>query len=179
MPSIFIDANVLYSIFLTDLLLTLAQQTGMGVYWSERVSEEWMSALLEKRLDLKPEERLFQMNQAFPDALVEGYEHLMPTLSLPDPRDVHVLAAAIHCQAERIITFNLRDFPKKTLQPYGLFAQHPDVFLLKMEKALATMEKQREKMQKPQISREQYYQSLLKHQLLQTGAKYKEIFGLV
>jgi hypothetical protein len=40
-----------------------------------------------------------------------------------------VLAAAIHCGAQEIVTFNLRDFPEAVLQPYGIRAVHPDVLL--------------------------------------------------
>lgn len=45
------------------------------------------------------------------DALVVGHESLYPALNLPDPDDVHVLAAAIRSNAEVIVTFNLKDFP--------------------------------------------------------------------
>jgi hypothetical protein len=61
---------------------------------------------------------------------VTGYEYLIPSLRLPDADDLHVLAAAIHCGAEIIVTFNLRDFPSQTLQAYGLEARHPDDFVL-------------------------------------------------
>jgi hypothetical protein len=52
------------------------------------------------------------MNSAVLDCLVTGFEPLEPGLTaLPDPDDRHVLAAAIHCGAQEIVTFNLRDFP--------------------------------------------------------------------
>ena len=41
-----------------------------------------------------------------PDCLVTGYEPLISTLTLPDPDDRHVLAAAIHGGATSIVTFN-------------------------------------------------------------------------
>ncbi len=50
------------------------------------------------------------MNEAVPDSLVEGYQDLIAGLRLPDEDDRHVLAAAIHCNASAIITFNLKDF---------------------------------------------------------------------
>jgi hypothetical protein len=49
--------------------------------------------------------------------------------SLPDPRDRHVLAAAIHCHADEIVTFNVRDFPDAVLKPYCIGAVHPDAFI--------------------------------------------------
>ena len=69
------------------------------------------------------------MNVHLRDALVTGYESLMPTLTLPDADDRHVLAAAIHAQADVILTFNHRDFPAATLAAYGLETRAPDEFL--------------------------------------------------
>jgi hypothetical protein len=43
-----------------------------------------------------------------------------------------VIAAAIACKAQRIVTFNLKDFPDATLKPLGMSAIHPDDFILEM-----------------------------------------------
>jgi hypothetical protein len=69
------------------------------------------------------------MDQAVPDCLVTGYEGLIDTVSLPDPGDRHVLAAAIRSQAGVIVTYNLKDFPAEGIAPYGIEAQHPDEFV--------------------------------------------------
>lgn len=66
------------------------------------------------------------MNEAIRDVRVTGYDELIPSLQLPDPDDRHVLAAAIRCSAQTIVTQNVRDFPKETLAKYGIEAQHPD-----------------------------------------------------
>ena len=63
------------------------------------------------------------------DALVVGYESLIGGLVLPDPQDRHVLAAAIHCGADAIVTYNLKDFPIANLAPFGIEGQHPDDFV--------------------------------------------------
>lgn len=52
------------------------------------------------------------------------------SLTLPDPGDRHVLAAAIHANAEVILTCNLADFPAETLARSNIEAQHPDDFLV-------------------------------------------------
>ena len=71
-----------------------------GVYrakWSKDIHEEWMSNLLINRPDLtraQLERTRELMDKNAPDALVTGYESLIPSLSLPDEGDRHVLAAA-------------------------------------------------------------------------------------
>ncbi len=100
--------------------------------WTDEIHDEWTRNLIENRPDLSPEKlaRTRQlMNAAVPDCLVSGYEAITPGLSLPDPDDNHVLAAAIRAAASAIITFNLRDFPDAALAPYAIEAQHPDEFI--------------------------------------------------
>ena len=69
------------------------------------------------------------MNASVMDCLVDGYQQLVPALTLPDPDDRHVLAAAIVASADSIITFNIKDFPPNALEPYGIEVQHPDDFI--------------------------------------------------
>lgn len=57
------------------------------------------------------------MNRAFPEANIEGHEHLIHELILPDPNDRHILAAAISCRASHIVTFNTKDFAVQELIP--------------------------------------------------------------
>ncbi len=72
------------------------------------------------------------MNSIRPRTLVSGYEAIIDTLTLPDPNDRHVLAAAIHARAGTIVTFNLKDFPAPALAPYGIIATAPDDFMLEL-----------------------------------------------
>jgi hypothetical protein len=65
-------------------------------------------------------------------ALVTGYEKLIHGLSLPDENDRHVLAAAIHAGASVIVTTNLKDFPLSRIRKFGIRAQPPDEFLLRL-----------------------------------------------
>jgi hypothetical protein len=101
--------------------------------WSDAVHDEWINALLKNRPDLsrvKLERTRMLMDKHADDARVTGYENLMAGLTLPDPKDRHVLAAAICGRADVIVTTNLRDFPIASLSPFGIEAQHPDEFIL-------------------------------------------------
>ena len=69
------------------------------------------------------------MCEAVADCLVTGHEPLIEGLVLPDPDDRRVLAAAIRCHAQVIVTQNLKDFPQDLLEPFGIEAQHPDLFV--------------------------------------------------
>jgi hypothetical protein len=126
------DACVLYPAPLRDLLMHLAVSGLYRARWSERIHDEWMRNVLANRPDLVREnlERTRNlMDASVPDCLVAGCEGLEARLTLPDPDDRHVLAAAILCQAGTIVTFNLKDFPAEVLEPLGIKAQHPDEFI--------------------------------------------------
>jgi hypothetical protein len=65
------------------------------------------------------------MERAFPEAEVTGYEPLVVGMH-NDPKDRHVVAAAVKAGAQVIVTMNLRDFQGL---PDGVEAQSPDEFL--------------------------------------------------
>ena len=50
------------------------------------------------------QKRMADMNTAFPDARIEGWERLVGSVVLPDPDDRHVVAAAIRGRADVIVT---------------------------------------------------------------------------
>lgn len=69
------------------------------------------------------------MKLHFEDAEVTGYKGLIPAMT-NNPKDRHVLAAAITGGADVIVTYNLRHFPPRSRDPYNIDAQRPDEFLL-------------------------------------------------
>lgn len=130
-PHVVIDANLLYPFHLRNLLVQLGVDAVIAPRWTARIHAEWIGNLV--AAGRAPEERLLLtlglMNSALPEAEVRGWEAYMAGLTLPDPDDRHVLAAALAAGAETILTMNLRDFPASALAPHGVVAVHPDDFL--------------------------------------------------
>lgn len=96
------DACVLYPAPLRDLLMRLALTDLFQARWTDRIHDEWTRNVLGNRPDITPESlaRCRQlMDEHVPGCLVTGYEALISTLTLPDPDDRHVLAAAVHGRA--------------------------------------------------------------------------------
>jgi hypothetical protein len=136
--SALLDTCVLVPSRARDVLLEVASTGAYRPLWSSEILAELdrtLRLLLGKR-GVSPEEtdayltRLFrQMETAFPDALVTGWESLAETVQLPDPDDRHVVAAARVGRADVIVTDNLADFPPAAL-PAPLTRQSLDEFLL-------------------------------------------------
>jgi hypothetical protein len=108
------------------------------------------------------------MDAAVPGALVEGYERHVARLRLPDPDDRHVLAAAIEAEADFIVTFNAKDFPRRIVSTYGIDVRRPDVFVLELllgddpEAVFAAVRAHRAALRNPPFTVEQYLESLSK-----------------
>ena len=128
-PVVVYDANVLYPAHLRDLLMRLAVEGLVRAHWSDQIHKEWMRNVHVDYPDVTWEDLEYtrsEMDRALPDACVHGHQSLVGDLTLPDPDDRHVLAAAIHAGADYIATFNLSDFPERRLAPHGLEALSPD-----------------------------------------------------
>ncbi len=180
------DACILYPEMLRSFLMYLATGGEYRARWTAEIRKEWKQAVLRQRPDLDPakiERTADLMEQVVDDALVTGYEKLIEGLQLPDPNDRHVLAAAIRCGADVIVTMNLKDFPPEALSPYGIEAQHPDEFVenlfdLDQASVLAAAQKHRRALKNPPHSVEEYLEGLRRQGLVQT-AKLLEPFALL
>lgn len=78
-----------------------------------------------------------------------------PSIELPDPDDRHVVAAAIAGHAGTIVSFNLKDFPREAVAPFGIDIRHPDEFVmnqLQLQKlpALSAIRKMRARRTNPE-----------------------------
>lgn len=106
-----LDTNVIYPIEIRDLLFWFAYYDLYTPKWSKHIFDEWKDVMIRNGVSLEEaSKRANKANLAFPDALVTNYEGLIGNLDLPDPKDCHVLAAAIKTNANIIVTNNLKDF---------------------------------------------------------------------
>ncbi|WP_244188216.1 PIN domain-containing protein [Streptomyces regalis] len=97
--------------------------------WSADILQELARNLTERVQPDAVKRLIVLMESAFPESSVVGYGGLVPAMG-NDPKDRHVLAAAIKGEADVVVTRNLRDFPQDTVRPYGIEVLHPDEFLL-------------------------------------------------
>ena len=173
-----LDACVLYSALLRDFLLRLAEGGLFEPFWSDEINDEWLRSLLRNRPELNPEKlkrTRRNMDTRFPDSLIRGHEPIIPTLSLPDQNDRHVLAVAIRAKAKHIVTFNLTDFPKSVLTPYQVEAILPDDFALHVieydtDAFIETIAKHRSALTRPPKTVNEYLTTLEKQGLPKTVA---------
>ena len=181
------DANILYPAPLRDLFIRLAQAGLVQAKWTEAIHAEWMRNVLRDRPDLLPE-RLARtkalMDEAVRDCVVTDHETLISSLTLPDPDDRHVLAAAIHAGASVIITCNLKDFPVDVLAQYDIEPLHPDDYLSDLFDAatnlvVATVRRQRESLRNPTKTAEELLATFENQGLTQFVARLRPCSALL
>ena len=126
-----LDACVLIPMPLADTLLRLA--SGRRLYlpkWTDQIMTE-VNRNLAGNFGLTRNQVVYresEIRRHFPEAWVEGHEDLISTMT-NHPKDRHVLAAAVRCNAKVIVTHNVKDFPRTALEPYSITAMGPSTFL--------------------------------------------------
>jgi predicted nucleic acid-binding protein len=150
------DANILYPAAQRDLLIRLAQVGLFRGRWTEQILDEMQNAIVRRQPELidKLARTRQLMCEGVKDCLVTGYEPLIDALELPDTNDRHVLAAAIRCGAQVIVTNNVTDFPADQLDEYSIEAQTADEFLvhlvdLRPALVAATLQRQADSLRHP------------------------------
>ena len=151
--------------------------------WTDEIHDEWTRNVLVNRPDISSASlarcrRLMDLH--VPDCLITGYESLIPTLTLPDAGDRHVLAAAIHGDAGLIITFNLSDFPASILGQFHIEAIHPDEFIARLwdehsDAVLRAVSLHRASLKRPAKSAAEYLATLAQCQLPETAARLRPL----
>ena len=116
--SVVLDACALVGAGLRDTLLRLAEVPALyAPRWTEGKTVEQTRHLAQ------------QLWASFPETWVQDYRDLIPALSNHE-KDRHVLAAAVRCGAQSIVTFNTRHFPSETLHAFDIEILHPVEFLI-------------------------------------------------
>lgn len=127
-----LDTNVLYPVIIRDILFWFAYFDMFTPAWSKHIFNEWEEVIRRKKPKLT-DEQISQLvnkaNIAFPFAEVKNYQSLIKQLTLKDPDDCHVLAAAIKINANIIVTQNLQDFPEEYLSTFNIDVKNPDDFI--------------------------------------------------
>lgn len=126
-----LDACVLFPTVLREILLGAAAEGLYQPVWNPRVLEEWARATRKLGPGAEDQARaeILSMKRHFPRAEVPEAPAVALRLHLPDENDLHVLAAAVACGADGIVTVNAQDFPKHVLAAEGLERRDPDGFL--------------------------------------------------
>jgi predicted nucleic acid-binding protein len=185
MTTAVLDACVLYAAALRDLFMHLTVRFVFQPKWTEEIHAEWIENVLEHGPGLaraRLERARTLMDQWARDWHVPDHMALIPTLSLPDPDDRHVLAAAIAGEVPCIVTFDLSHFPEAALAPHGIRARHPDEFACDLlrespEAFLAAVRTHRASLKHPPKSAEEYLATLSACGLPRTAAGLAEHLG--
>lgn len=186
--SALIDACALHPFAVADALMSVYRERLCQIKWTRHIEEEWLRSVTRDRPELgeRLPRRRDMMRLAVTDWEVpaDAYEPLMPALRLPDPNDVHVLAAAIAGHVDCIVTFNLRDFPLKDLQAHGLVAIHPDDFLIDQWEldevaAMRAFRAMRARRRKPPISPEEFVEMFERNGLAATAVRLRTVIDFI
>lgn len=114
-----------------DTLLRLAEPPALyEPRWTAEILAE-MTRTLVVRFGKAQQKALYReaaMRDFFPDSIVENYEPLVGRMT-NHPRDRHVLAAAVACRADYLVTFNLRHFPAQSVDAHQMTVVGPSRFL--------------------------------------------------
>lgn len=146
---VLLDANVMYPFRTRDVLFTFAQQGLFRARFTEQIIDEWTGSLIRNKPEMRESvlEQAAVVRNVFRECFVTGYEPLVEGLDLPDPEDRHVLAAAIKCSAQIIVTENQKDFPQEALEAHDIevmgaddvLANTFDLFPIEGARALRTV----------------------------------------
>jgi len=153
-----------------------------GVGGVEDVQDEWSGRLLARRPEIGQQltrtKKLMDLH--IPEGRVTGYSAYTAKITLPDPNDRHVLAAAVKCGAKLLLTENVKDFPESALTPFSLKACTTDSFLRELAETrpadlLDAVAEILNRLKNPPVTLEEYTARLTKIGLPNTSKMVREI----
>lgn len=129
--SALLDTCVLYPQYLRDTMLCLSEAGLFRPLWSPEILGELRRNLVGTAglPEAAVDRTIAIMREHFDDAEISGHEGRSSAMTC-DPKDRHVLAAAVHGGADLLVTHNTRDFPPASTADYPLTLTTPDDFLL-------------------------------------------------
>jgi predicted nucleic acid-binding protein len=138
-----IDADTLYRRHARNLLVWHALEGLFQLHWSRRILDETRRNLL-PAVTLVPQGQATKvdhiLNRVTEAIYLSGAGAEVPEVKIApierdmtnDPKDRHVLAAAVACSADTIVTTNTKDFPPTATAAHGITAKSPDEFLVSL-----------------------------------------------
>lgn len=144
-PVVFLDANILIPEYLRSTFLELSEAGLLQANWSEGVLVETRRNLIDPegrfRLDAGRVDRMLKlMRSHFPQALVHGYEKLVPQfVGRTDAEDEHVAAGALRRskavyggEPVVLVTSNVTDLPQSAFAGTRVRVARPGRFLAEL-----------------------------------------------
>ena len=183
-----LDACVLYQLAIADSLMSIAVTGLFAAKWTKKIEEEWIGSLEKNRPELKGRlgSRRDDMREAVPDWEIPevAWNSIAGSLNLPDPKDAHVLAAAIAGHADCIVTRNHQDFPPSIMAVHGIDILDPDEFIVNQwdldnVPVMAAFKGMRARRKKPTETVEDFAQTLERNGLPATAQKIREAAALI
>lgn len=187
------DACVLVPPLVRNLILSLAEAQLYRLRWSMRILDEFERGFVRDvsrhgrdGAETAATKARDAMMRAFPEAVVEGHEHLEAALqALPDPDDRHIVAAALHAGAAQIITNNLVHFPVDVMRQLQIDVRSADDFIadtldLPMDSSTALLAVRRmlERLGRPELTPAELLIRMERNGLGQTAAHLASRQGL-
>jgi hypothetical protein len=129
--TVLLDANILAESAISDLFLRLSEEPRLICpKWTHEIWDETHRTLINKLNwpEATAASRIQAAQEAFPEALIEDFEGFVDKCT-NDPKDRHILAAAIRAKVETIVTMNVMHFKPEDLEPWGVTASHPGDYL--------------------------------------------------
>lgn len=125
-----LDANVLFPLYVREVLLRLASDGIFSPIWSQEILDEATRNLIHENLMTVEQAAKFEaiLKDLYPEAMVEVPVELVEKMT-NHPKDRHVLATAVVGKAEIIVTDNLKDFQDRDLLTWNVVAKSSGEFL--------------------------------------------------
>ena len=170
-PVVFLDANILIPEYLRSIFLELSEAGLLQTNWSEGVLDETRRNLIDPDgrfgLDAVRVDRMLKlMRSHFPQALVLGFESLVPQfVGRTDPKDEHVAAGALKRskavyggEPVVLVTSNVTDLPQSAFAGTKIRVARPGRFLAELVNAEpgvpVVIDRMLKRFRKPKATRE-------------------------